>query len=184
MKRLENLNLLKQEQVLSLEANRGSRIVSNMLDTPVLEFTVYENNGTTILCIDDSKQVHILPVHEAKKLEGYLSATLNIPVSMESKAKLEFVSTFDMNFREKEIWENKNGASAIAGDSGGILEFQKSHYYSTDENGNKVPGSETPTLSVAVCDDMGENEIYFTVSSKDEVRKLRDYLNNYLEDNI
>ena len=186
MKRLEDLSALKQEQVLTLQAKRGSCIVSNVLSTPIFEFTVSENEGTTFLGIDDSKQVHILPLHEAKKLEGYLSATLMSPASsdMESEAKLEFVSTFDMNFKEREIWEEENCACVTESDSCGIFEFQKSHYYSTDENGNKVPGSETPTLSVAVCDDMGEDEIYLTISSKSEIRKLRDYLNNYLENNF
>lgn len=186
MKRLENLNSLRKEQVLSLQANRGSCIVSNLMDMPTFEFAVCENEGVTMMGIDDSKQLHIIPLYEAKKLEGYLSATLDIPVSGNAKGEreLEYIATIDMNFKEKEVWENENCASAIGGDNGEVLEFKKSHYYSTDENGNKVLGSETSTLAIAACDDMGEDEIYITVSSKDEVRKLRDYLNNYLENNF
>lgn len=181
MKRLENLNSLTEEQLSSLEANRGTCIVSNMLNTPVLEFSMYHN----VLGIDDSKQVHILPLSEAEKLQGYLSANLNTsePDSEQRERSLECVSTADMNFKEREKWERENEACVTSGDNGGILEFIKSCYYSTDDNGNKIAGSETPVLAIAGCDDMGENEIYFTVSSKEDVRKLRNYLNTYLEGN-
>lgn len=186
MKRLENLNSLKTEQILSLAANRGSCIVSNILNTPTFEFVVYESEGVTILGVDDSKQVNILPLSEAMKLEGYLSANLGTPVSNVSgaEAKLEYIVTAEMDLNERERWEVKNSASVTDGDNGGLLELQRSYYYSTDDNGNKIPGSEIPTLSIAMCDDMGEEEICFTVSSKDAIRKLRDYLNNYLEGNL
>lgn len=182
MKRLENLNSLTEEQVLSLEVNRGTCIAANMLNMPILEFCMYHN----VLGIDDSNQVHILPLSEAKKLQGYLSATLSTSEldSEQRERNLEYVATADMNFPEREKWEAENGACVTEGDNGGIMEFRKSCYYSTDDNGDKVPDSETPTLAIAVCDDMCEKEIYITISSKAEIRKLRDYLNNYLEHSL
>lgn len=97
---------------------------------------------------------------------------------------LEFVQTTDMTVGECIEWEKKAKAVAFHGDNGGILEMQKSCLYSVDKNGCRMPGTESDTLFVAVCDDMSEEEISFTVSSKDEIRKLRDYFNKYLEDNF
>ncbi len=185
MKRLENLNSLKAGQILSLAANRGSCIVSSILNTPIFEFVVSESENATVLGVDDSKQVHILPLSEAMKLQGYLSATLSTSTSdnADGEMKLEYIATADMDLKERCQWEEENCASVTDGDNGGLLELQRT-YYSTDDNGNKIPGSETPTLSIAMCDDTGEDEVYFTVSSKDAIRKLRDYLNNYLEYNF
>ena len=103
-------------------------------------------------------------------------------VSVENN--LEFIQTADMTESERIEWENKVRAVALHADNGGILEMQKSCLYSVNKNGCRIPGTESDTLFVAVCDDMGEEEISFTVSSKDEIRKLRDYLNKYLEDNF
>lgn len=97
---------------------------------------------------------------------------------------LEFIQTVDMTAGELAKWEQKVKAVAFHADNGGIIEMQKSCLYSVDKNGCRIPGTESDTLFVAVCDDMGEDEICFTVSSKDEIRKLRDYLNKYLEDNF
>lgn len=109
---------------------------------------------------------------------------IHVAVRFTVKNNLEFIQTADMTEEERAEWENKAKAVALHADNGSILEMQKSCLYSVDKNGCRIPGSELDTLSVAVCDDMGEDEMCFTVSSKNEARKLRDYLNNYLENNF
>ncbi|MDB8904245.1 hypothetical protein [Parabacteroides merdae] len=110
--------------------------------------------------------------------------TIHVAACLSVENNLEFIQTADMTESERIEWENKARAVALHADNGGILEMQKSCLYSVDKNGYRIPETESDTLFVAVCDDMGEDEICFTVSSKDEVRKLRDYLNKYLEDNF
>lgn len=101
-----------------------------------------------------------------------------------AEINFEFIQTADMTVSERLEWENKTKAVALHADNGGIIEIQKSCLYSVDKSHCKISGTETDTLFVAVCDDMGEDEICFTVSSKEDVRRFRDYLNNYLEDNL
>nr|DAN18508.1 MAG TPA: Protein of unknown function (DUF3140) [Bacteriophage sp.] len=109
---------------------------------------------------------------------------IHIAARLTVENNLEFIQTVDMTAGELAKWENQSKAVAFHADNGSIIEMQKSCLFSVDKNGCKIPGTESDTLFVAVCDDMGEDEICFTVSSKDEARKLRDYLNKYLEDNF
>ena len=183
MKRLE-LNQLNKTQALSLEAKRGSCIVSDATDTPVFEFTIIENDSINCLIVDDSVTQTIIPYHDAIRLKEYLCSTLDEYHATDSDKKLEYVQTIDMSYDECESWCKKNKACTLDGDSGGKIEIQKSYSYSTDENGNKIIGSETPLLFVSMCDEDAETEFAFSVSDKDDIRKLRDYLNNYLEDNL
>lgn len=110
--------------------------------------------------------------------------SIQMIVCLSAESNLEFVRTADMTVDERVEWEKASKAVASHADDGGIIEMKKSCLYFVDKNGCKIPGTETDTLFVAVCDDMGEEEISFVVSDKEEIRKLRDYLNNYLEDNL
>lgn len=183
MKRLK-LNQLNKTQALSLEAKRGSCIVSNATDTPVFEFTMIENDSINCLVIDDSATQTVIPYNDAIKLKEYLCSKLDEGHASYSNKKLEYVQTIDMSYDECESWCEKNKACTLDGDSGGKIEIQKSYYYSTDKNGNKIIGSETPILFVSMCDEDAETEFAFSVSDKNNIRKLRDYLNNYLEGNL
>lgn len=183
MKRLK-LNQLNKSQALSLEAKRGSCIVSNAVSTPILEFTVISNDGINCLSIDDSKQVHIITWDDAVRLKEYLSATIEPTHSYDDPDKFEYVATYDMNWVDKEEWEKKERGCVIEGDVEGLLELRKSYYYCTDDNGNKIKGSEKSMIFMAMSEENSNSEAYICLSKKDDIRKLRDYLNNYLEDNL
>lgn len=100
---------------------------------------------------------------------------------MKEEITLEYICTSNMNPDEVKEWEKAHKGCAMEGNNGGILEFQKSELYSTDENGRKILGSESETLWVAMCDEVYEEEIGLLFSNKESVRKLRDFLNRYLE---
>lgn len=183
MERLK-LNQLNKSQALSLEAKRGSCIISDATDNPIFEFTIIENDVINCLTIDDSVKQTIIPYNDAIKLKEYLCSTLDEYHPSDLDKGLEYVQTIDMSYDECESWCKKNKACILDGDSGGRIEMQKSYSYSTDGGGNKIIGSEIPLLFVSMCDEDAETEFAFSVSDKDDIRKLRDYLNNYLEDNL
>lgn len=78
-----------------------------------------------------------------------------------------------------EEWEKKNAAASVSFDSGGVVEFLPIEMFSKDakiEKGGGIKG-----MLISMCDCACEDEISEIVSSNDEIRKLRDALNKYLE---
>ena len=65
-----------------------------------------------------------------------------------------------------------------------LLMMQKSYVYGIDKKGHKSINHESTALFIAACDNVCEKEVTLVLSSKEDVRKLRDYLNRYLEDNL
>ena len=98
--------------------------------------------------------------------------------------KLEFIETFDMNFAETEKWEKSNNAVAVQFDNGGRLECLPTWLYSPDKDMKPIPGSEQKALIVSVCDEDAIAEISMIITGNKELRKLRDFLNLYLEGEI
>lgn len=99
--------------------------------------------------------------------------------------KFEYICTEEMEtMKEVEEWENKNKGKVIYSDGGGIIELQKTCLYSIDDEGKKEEGTEKNALGISVLDNCSEDEIMLLFSSREEVRNLRDYLNNYLENNF
>lgn len=75
--------------------------------------------------------------------------------------------------------EKKNAAASVSFDSGGVVEFLPIEMFSKDakiEKGGGIKG-----MLISMCDCACEDEISEIVSSNDEIRKLRDALNKYLE---
>ena len=84
-----------------------------------------------------------------------------------------------MSCSEVEEWEKKNAAASVSFDSGGVVEFLPIEMFSKDakiEKGGGIKG-----MLISMCDCACEDEISEIVSSNDEIRKLRDALNKYLE---
>lgn len=95
------------------------------------------------------------------------------------EAKLENCQTAYMSCSEVEEWEKKNAAASVSFDSGGVVEFLPIEMFSKDakiEKGGGIKG-----MLISMCDCACEDEISEIVSSNDEIRKLRDALNKYLE---
>lgn len=107
------------------------------------------------------------------------------PSSIEdSEPVYEYVKTVDMSIEEQEEWEKEEKGCTLYGVNEGVIEFSKSYSYPVDKNMDRIPGAETPDLFIAVKDDFSDSEVCIILSSKNNIRKLRDYLNNYLEDNL
>ncbi len=107
------------------------------------------------------------------------------PSSIEnSEPVYEYIKTLNMSIDEQEKWEKEEKGCAFYGVNEGVIEFSKSYSYPVDNNMNRIPGAETPDLFIAVKDDFSDSEVCIILYSKDKIRKLRDYLNNYLEDNL
>lgn len=79
-------------------------------------------------------------------------------------------------------WEKKNEALAMECDNG-IMELFPTCLRSIDYEELSMPESVTNTLQVSVCDIDEADEIclYF---GKNDLRRLRDYLNDYLEGRV
>nr|DAH62155.1 MAG TPA: Translation initiation factor IF-2, N-terminal region [Caudoviricetes sp.] len=102
----------------------------------------------------------------------------------DSEPVYEYIKTLDMSIEEQEKWEKEEKGCALYGVNEGVIEFSKSYSYPVDKNMNRIPGAEIPDLFIAVKDDFSDSEVCIILSSKNDIRKLRDYLNNYLEDNL
>ena len=101
-----------------------------------------------------------------------------------SKGNLRFIQTEDMTLNEFKEWEGKYKTVSVNSDDGAIIEMQKSYVYGIDKKGHKSINHESTALFIAACDNICEKEVTLVLSSKEDVRKLRDYLNRYLEDNL
>ena len=95
------------------------------------------------------------------------------------EARIRKLSKAYMSCSEVEEWEKKNAAASVSFDSGGVVEFLPIEMFSKDakiEKGGGIKG-----MLISMCDCACEDEISEIVSSNDEIRKLRDALNKYLE---
>lgn len=183
MKIVKNLNKLNKKQITNLESQRNSCIVLDEKDIPSFEFATYTSEDINYLSVTDNKKETILPWCEAVKLKNYLNETTPTFVD-DSEHVYEYVKTVDMSFEEQEEWEKEEKGCAFYGINEGVIEFSKSYSYPVDNNMNRIPGAEIPDLFIAVKDDFSDSEVCIILSSKNDIRKLRDYLNNYLEDNL
>lgn len=97
----------------------------------------------------------------------------------------DYMQTVNME-SDKDInqWENEKSGCVVFDDIGRRMELHKAEWYHQVEGKNELIPTGDEFLSVAVCDDACESEVLLTISSKDDIRKLRDYLNNYLENNF
>lgn len=95
--------------------------------------------------------------------------------------ELEFTSTYDMLPEEIEAWEKEHNGVSVNSGNGGVVEIQKTDLYSIDKNGIRILGSKTPALFLCATDECCEDEVYLTLVDKNQIRKLRNYLNDILE---
>ncbi|WP_294476235.1 hypothetical protein [uncultured Bacteroides sp.] len=98
--------------------------------------------------------------------------------------RLEYIQTLGMTLEETHKWEKENKGVSVEGGNGALLECYIADFYSTDSNGNLNPDSRHDSLSVSLCSDCSDDELRIYMHDKDEIRRLRDYLNNYLENNF
>lgn len=89
---------------------------------------------------------------------------------------LRHMQTVNMeSVEEIQDWERDCEGLVIQSDSGGVLELSRI------ERICKANSCREYFLNVAACDDEYETGLCLAFSSKNEVRRLRDYLNTYLE---
>lgn len=97
----------------------------------------------------------------------------------------EYMQTVNMESDEEiEQWENDNSGCVVFDDMGRRMELHKLEWLRRVEETNELIPTDDEFLHVAVCDDTCEAEVLLTFSSMGDIRKLRDYLNNYLENNF
>lgn len=94
---------------------------------------------------------------------------------------LKYICTSDMTLDEIAKWEENNKAVCIQFDDGGCLEIQLCKTYLTDEYERKIIGTEEPVLVFSMCNQVCDNEVSELCSSKEDIVKLRDYLNKVIE---
>lgn len=97
--------------------------------------------------------------------------------------ELEYIQTLDMCTVEVREWEKDNMGVSIP-TTAGVLEMQKTEWYSTDVNLKMIPSTGRPALYIAMFDSDSEDELYAILANRKDIRHLRDYLNNYLENNF
>lgn len=100
------------------------------------------------------------------------------------EVNLDYIHTYDMSMEEIERWEKGHDSIALIGASGETIELWPSYSYIVDENHKPIPGTEKPVLSISACTEDAEEEFMFSMSDKDRIKRLRDYLNDYLEGRI
>lgn len=100
---------------------------------------------------------------------------------MDKSEEFEYICTSDMTFDEISEWEKEHNAVCLQFDNGGCLEIQYGEMYSVDEHGVRVIGNETPSLMFSMCDQVCEIEVSEICSSKEEILKLRNYLDKIIE---
>jgi hypothetical protein len=100
------------------------------------------------------------------------------------EVNLDYIHTYDMSMEEIERWEKEHDSIALIGASGETIELWPSYSYIVDENHKSIAGTEKPVLVISVCTEDAEEEFMFSMSDKDRIKRLRDYLNDYLEGRI
>ena len=102
-------------------------------------------------------------------------------------SNFEYIRTFDMSAEEIKRWEKENKACSISDNDGcRIIELSQNYLYGQDYfQKNKEHLDEkfgTPTIGLAFYDDIEKFETFTSFSSVSEIRKLRDYLTEALND--
>ena len=102
-------------------------------------------------------------------------------------SNFEYIRTFDMSAEEIKRWEKENKACSIRDNDGcRIIELSQNYLYGQDYfQKNKEHLDEkfgTPTIGLAFYDDIEKFETFTSFSSVSEIRKLRDYLTEALND--
>lgn len=92
-----------------------------------------------------------------------------------------YIQTADMTERERRSWANKYNCFAKESTDGGIIEIQPIQRCLLDENQQPIESTKESVLMFSVCDENYKNEIGIFLSSRNDIRDLRDYLNLYLE---
>ena len=100
------------------------------------------------------------------------------------KVNLDYIHTYDMSVEEIERWEKAHNSIAMIGEFGETIEICPSYSYSVDENHKPIAGTEKQVLVISSCTEDAEEEFMFSMSDKDRIKRLRDYLNDYLEGRI
>ena len=103
--------------------------------------------------------------------KGLMAIQFYLDMIEQKKPELENCQTAYMSCSEVEEWEKKNAAASVS--------FLPIEMFSKDakiEKGGGIKG-----MLISMCDCACEDEISEIVSSNDEIRKLRDALNKYLE---
>lgn len=131
-------------------------------------------------CIVETFKVNGLIAKDNTVTEkGLMAIQFYLDMIEQKKPELENCQTAYMSCSEVEEWEKKNAAASVSFDSGGVVEFLPIEMFSKDakiEKGGGIKG-----MLISMCDCACEDEISGIVSSNDEIRKLRDALNKYLE---
>ena len=102
-------------------------------------------------------------------------------------SNFEYIRTFNMSAEEIKRWEKENKACSIRDNDGcRIIELSQNYLYGQDYfQKNKEHLDEkfgTPTIGLAFYDDIEKFETFTSFSSVSEIRKLRDYLTEALND--
>lgn len=100
------------------------------------------------------------------------------------EVNLDYIHTYDMSMEEIERWEKEHNSIVLIGASGETIELLPSYSYIVDDDYKPVPGTEKPVLSISACTEDAGEEFMFSMSDKDSIKRLRDYLNDYLEGRI
>lgn len=103
----------------------------------------------------------------------------------DDEIETDYMQTVNMGTDEEiEEWESDNNGCVVIDDIGRRMELRKLEWHRRVEGTNEFIPTKIYFLNVAVCDDACESEVLLTFSSIRDIRKLRDYLNNYLENNF
>lgn len=94
--------------------------------------------------------------------------------------ELQYICTSDMTISEIQEWEKKHNAVSIPFDDGGCLEIQLCKSYITDKYKRKIIGTDEPVLMFSMCNKFYDDEVSELCSSKENIVKLRDYLNKVI----
>lgn len=104
-----------------------------------------------------------------------------------SMKRLEYMQTFNKNVEETEKWEKETKGCAIYGENGAsLIELSREYSYDTEYfESHKDCLDERfgiPEIGLAVYDIENDHEMHTSFCDTNEIRKLRDYLTEALND--
>lgn len=104
-----------------------------------------------------------------------------------SMKRLEYMQTFNKNVEETEKWEKETKGCAIYGENGeSLIELSREYSYDTEYfESHKDCLDERfgiPEIGLAVYDIENDHEMHTSFCDTSEIRKLRDYLTEALND--
>lgn len=161
---------------------KGNRMITTSLDIDGVggfRFSITVD-GMSITGLSPKETENIYK--SLQELEGLFHAPDNEETIKSSEyTDPEFMQTVGMESQDIERWESEKLGTAIISDNGGRIELTKEEWYYTDKEMNPTVPSGENFLRIAACDELCETELCLTFTSKEDVRKLRNYLNEYLE---